>query len=53
MLQNEAYVAQARSTEIAARSNWIKARIALDYALGDLLEKNHIELDNAIKGTLR
>ena len=52
VLQNEAYVAQARSTEIAARSNWIKARIELDYALGDLLEKNHIELDDAIKGTL-
>jgi outer membrane protein TolC len=53
VLQNEAYLAQARSTEIAARSNWIKARIQLDYALGDLLEKNHIELDDAIKGSLR
>ncbi|QMV18470.1 TolC family protein [Granulicella sp. 5B5] len=52
VLQNEAYVAQAKSTEIAARSNWIKARIQLDYALGDLLEKNHVELDDAIKGTL-
>jgi outer membrane protein len=53
VLQNEAYLAQARSTEIAARSNWIKARIQLDYAVGDLLEKNHIELDDAIKGKLR
>ncbi|WP_263380369.1 TolC family protein [Granulicella paludicola] len=53
VLQNEAYLAQARSTEIAARSNWIKARIQLDYALGDLLEKNHIELDDAIRGNLR
>jgi outer membrane protein TolC len=52
VLQNEAYLAQARSTEIAARSNWIKARVQLDYALGDLLEKNHIELDDAIKGQL-
>ena len=52
VLQNEAYLAQARSTEIAARSNWMKARIQLDYALGDLLEKNHIELDDAIKGSL-
>ena len=51
VLQNEAYLAQAKSTEIAARSNWMKARIQLDYALGDLLEKNHIELDDAIKGT--
>jgi outer membrane protein TolC len=53
VLQNEAYLAQAKSTEIAARSNWMKARIELDHALGDLLEKNHIELDDAIKGTLR
>jgi hypothetical protein len=30
----------------------MKARIELDYALGDLLEKNHVELDDAIKGTL-
>ena len=52
VLQNEAYLAQARSTEIAARSNWMKARISLDYALGDLLEKNHVELDDAIRGTL-
>jgi outer membrane protein len=52
VLQNEAYLAQAKSTEIAARSNWMKARISLDYALGDLLEKNHIELDDAIRGTL-
>jgi outer membrane protein TolC len=53
VLQNEAYLAQARSTEIAARSNWQKAQLALDRALGDLLEKNHVELDDAIRGTLR
>jgi outer membrane protein len=52
VLQNEAYLAQAKSTEIAARSNWMKARLALDHALGDLLEKNHVELDDAIQGQL-
>jgi outer membrane protein len=52
VLQNEAYLAQAKSTEIAARSNWMKARIELDRALGDLLEKNHIELDDAVRGTI-
>jgi outer membrane protein TolC len=52
VLQNEAYLAQAKSTEIAARSNWMKARIGLDRALGDLLEKNHVELDDAIRGTI-
>ena len=52
VLQNEAYVAQARSTEIAARSDYQKARIELDRSLGDLLEKNNIELDDAIQGKL-
>lgn len=52
VLQNETYLAQARSTEIAARSNWKKAQIELDRALGDLLEKNGIALDDAIAGKL-
>jgi outer membrane protein len=50
VVQNEAFLAQARSTEIVARSNWMKARIALDRALGNLLEKNNIAIDNAING---
>jgi outer membrane protein TolC len=52
VLQNEAYLAQAKSSEIAARSDWMKARIELDNAVGDLLEKNHIQLDDAIRGKL-
>ncbi len=52
VLQDEAYLAQARSTEIAARSDWKKAQIELDHDLGDLLEKNHIVLDDAIRGSL-
>jgi len=52
VLQNEAYLAQAKSTEIAARSNWKKAQIELDHALGDLLDKNNVEVDDAIRGTL-
>jgi outer membrane protein len=52
VLQNEAYLAQALSTEIAARSNYMKARLALDHAMGDLLEKNHVELDDAVRGKL-
>jgi outer membrane protein len=50
VIQNETFLAQARSTEIVARSNWEKARIALDRALGNLLEKNNITLDDAING---
>ncbi len=50
VIQQETYLAQARSTEVAARSVWIKARIALDRALGDLLVKNGISFDQAVNG---
>jgi len=40
-------------TEIAARSNWKKAQIDLDHTLGNLLERNGIQLDEAIAGTVR
>ncbi len=47
IVQDQAYLAQARSTEVAARSDWMKASIGLDRALGNLLEKNQISLDDA------
>jgi outer membrane protein len=49
VVQDEAYLAQARSTEVAARSDWMKAQLALDRALGNLLEKNNIVFDDAVK----
>lgn len=52
VVQNQTYLAQARSTEIAARSNYIKARIELDRATGDLLERNNIQIDDAINGAI-
>jgi outer membrane protein len=48
VVQQEAYLAQARSTEVAARSVWIKARVALDRSVGDLLEKNGITYDDSV-----
>ena len=53
VIQNESFLAQARSTEIAARSNYQKAQIALDHALGTLLEKNGVQLDDAIQGAIQ
>lgn len=50
IVQDESYLAQARATEVAARSDWMKARIALDRSLGDLLDKNNISLDDVILG---
>ncbi len=52
VIQQESYLAQARSTEVAARSVWIKARVALDRAVGNLLEKNGITYDESVVGAL-
>jgi outer membrane protein len=49
VIQDEAYLAQARSTEVAARSDWMKAQISLDRALGNLLEKNNIVLADTVE----
>lgn len=53
VVQQQAYLAQAQSTEVAARSVWIKARIALDRSIGDLLEKNGISYEESVKGKLQ
>jgi outer membrane protein TolC len=52
VIQQESYLAQARSTEVAARSIWIKAKVALNRATGSLLEQNGIEYDNSVKGQI-
>ena len=52
VVQQQSYLAQARSTEVAARSVWIKARVALERAVGDLLERNNIRFEDAVSGQL-
>ncbi len=52
VIQQQSYLAQARSTEVASRSVWIKARVALDRAVGDLLEKNGITYSDSVLGEL-
>lgn len=52
VVQQQAYLAQAQSTELAARSVWIKARVALERSIGDLLERNGISYDDSVKGNL-
>ena len=44
VVQQETYLAQARSTEVATRSVWIKARIALDRALGRFVGEERDQL---------
>jgi outer membrane protein TolC len=51
IVQDASYLAQARSTEVAARSTYIEAKVALDRAIGTVLENNHINLDEAIRGS--
>ena len=42
VIQYESLLAQAKSTEVAARSSYVKARAALQHATGSLLDENHI-----------
>ena len=51
IVQDEGFLAQARSTEVVARSTYIKARVSLERALGVLLESHNIQLDDAIRNT--
>jgi len=52
IVQDESFLAQARSTEVVARSTYIKSRVALQRALGTLVEDSGIQLDEAIKAQL-
>ena len=50
VMQYQSFLAQARSTEVASKSVYIKARTALERALGMTLENHHISLDDALRG---
>jgi outer membrane protein TolC len=50
VLQYQSFVAQARSTEVAARDVYAKARVQLERAVGTTLENNGITVDEAMRG---
>ena len=50
VLQYQSYLAQARTTEIAAKAIYAKARTALDRAIGATLENNHVSVADAFRG---
>jgi len=52
VIQYESLLAQARSTEVAAKSAYVKARAALQRATGSILSDNRISLDAAYKGRM-
>ncbi|HEY1221354.1 MAG: TolC family protein [Bryobacteraceae bacterium] len=53
VIQYESLLAQARSTEVAAKSSYVKARAALDRATGSILEAHNISIEAALKGQAR
>ena len=53
VIQYESLLSQARSTEVAAQSAYVKARAALQRAIGTILDENRISADAALKGSIR
>ena len=51
--QYENQVAQAKSAEVVARSSYVKAKAALQRATGTILDENRVEVEAAVKGTVR
>lgn len=52
VIQYQSYLAQARSTEVAARGNYFKARATLDRAIGQTLERNEVSVQEAYNGRI-
>lgn len=53
VIQYENYVAQARSTEVAARSAYAKARTQLERVTGFTLANHNVSVDDAVNGVSR
>jgi outer membrane protein TolC len=52
VIQYQDYLAQARSTEVASKGAYIKAKIALQRATGTILDENHVAIDEAYRGAV-
>jgi len=53
VIQYESLLAQARSTEVAAKSSYVKAKAALERATGSILDQNNISFDAAVRGSTK
>ena len=53
VIQYESLLAQASSTEVAARSAYVKAQAALQRAIGTILDDYRISIDAALQGSIR
>ena len=52
VIQYEDFLAQSRSTEVASRGAYVKAKIALQRATGTILDDNHVAIDEAYRGNV-
>ncbi len=52
VIQYQAFLSQARSTEVVAKGNYFKAQVGLHRAVGNLLDLDRISVDEAYKGRL-
>ena len=50
IIQYESYLAQARSTVVVAKGAYLKARAALERAVGTILDDHQVSIDQAIRG---
>jgi len=50
IVQYESYLAQARSTVVVAKSSYLKARAALERAVGSILDDYHVIIPDAMRG---
>src|SRR5579872_417884 len=50
IIQYESYLAQARSTVVVAKGAYLKARAALERAVGTILDNHQVSIDQAIRG---
>jgi outer membrane protein TolC len=50
IVQYQSYLAQARSTVVVAKSAYLKARAALERAVGSILEDNRVIVSDAMRG---
>jgi outer membrane protein TolC len=52
VIQYQSYVAQARSTEVAALDAYAKAKVQFERATGQTLANNNVTIDEAYKGVV-
>ena len=52
VIQYQRDLAVARSNEVAAQAQYAKAKVQLDVATGDTLDRYNVQIDEAVKGTV-